>query len=75
MTLNESKRGDELRQHYHDLLGVSPLVFGIRTLVIAVIALLVSLLTRLPPPLIALSAIVVWAGCNAFKDIKDYLTR
>jgi uncharacterized membrane protein YccC len=66
---------DERRQHYHDLLGVSPLVFGLRTLVIAVIALLVAFLTPLPRPLIALSAIVLWAGCNAFKDIKDYLTK
>jgi hypothetical protein len=55
-------------------LGASPLVFALRTLVIAVIALLVSLLTRLPPPLIALSAIAVWAGCNAFKDVKHWLT-
>jgi hypothetical protein len=66
---------DEPQQHYRDLLGVSPLVFGLRTLVIAAIALLVALLTQLPPSLIALSAIVIWAGCNAFRDIKDYLTR
>jgi hypothetical protein len=58
-----------------DLLGVSPLLCGFRTLVIAVVALLVWWPTRLPAPLVALSAIVVWADCNAFKDIKDYLTR
>jgi hypothetical protein len=70
-----SDRGDEpQKQHYHDLLGVSPLVFALRTLVIVVIALLVWWLTRLPAPLVALSAIVVWAGCNAFKDVKDWLT-
>jgi len=73
ITSSEPPR-DEPRQHYHDLLGVSPIVFGLRTLVIADIALLVGLLTRLPPPLIALSAIAVWAGCNAFKDIRDYVT-
>jgi hypothetical protein len=75
MTSNEPLRNDEpRRQHYHDLLGVSPFVFALRTLGIAVIALLVWWLTRLPTPLIALSAIVVWAGCNAFKDVKDWLT-
>jgi hypothetical protein len=61
--------------HYYDLLGVSPLLSGLRMLVIAVVALLVWWPTRLPAPLVALSAIVVWADCNAFKDIKDYLTR
>jgi uncharacterized membrane protein len=70
-----SHGGDEpQKRHYHDLLGASPFVFALRTLVIAVIALLVSLLMRLPPPLMALSAIAVWAGCNAFKDVKDWLT-
>jgi hypothetical protein len=74
MTSNEPLRDDEPRQqHYHDLLGVSLLVFALRTLGIAVVALLVWWLTRLPAPLIALSAIVVWAGCNAFKDVKDWL--
>jgi hypothetical protein len=74
MTSNEPLRDDEPRQqHYHDLLGVSPLVFALRTLGIAVVALSVWWLTRLPAPLIALSAIVVWAGCNAFKDVKDWL--
>ena len=48
-------------------------MFALRTLGIAVVALLVWWLTRLPAPLIALSAIVVWAGCNAFKDVKDWL--
>ena len=67
---SEAQR-DEPQQHYRDLLGVSPLVFGLRTLVIAAIALLVALLTRLPPLPISLSAIAVWAGCNAFTDIKD----
>jgi hypothetical protein len=75
MTSDEPLRDDKPRQqHYHELLGVSPLVFALRTLGIAVIALLVWWLTRLPGPLIALSAIVVWAGCNAFKDVKDWLT-
>jgi hypothetical protein len=64
---------DQPRQHYHDLLGVSLHVYGLRTLAIAAIALLVALLTRLPPSLVALSAIAVWAGCNAYKDIKDWL--
>ena len=74
MTSNEPLRDDEPRQqHYHDLLGVSLLVFALRTLGIAVVALLVWWLTRLPARLIALSAIVVWAGCNAFKDVKDWL--
>ena len=45
----------------------------LRTLVILVIALLVWWLTRLPEPLIALAAIIVWVGCNAFKDVKDWL--
>ena len=58
------------KQHYHDLLGVSPFVFARRILVIVVIALLVWWLTRLPEPLIALSAIVVWAGWSSFKDLK-----
>jgi uncharacterized membrane protein len=59
MTSNEPLRDDEPRQqHYHDLLGVSLLVFALRTLGIAVIALLVWWLTRLPAPLTALSAIV-----------------
>jgi hypothetical protein len=49
-------------------------VFALRTLVILVIALLVWWLTRLPEPLIALAAIGVWTGCNAFKDVKDWLT-
>jgi hypothetical protein len=50
-------------------------VFASRTLVIVVIALLVWWLTRLPKLLIALSAIVVWAGVNSFKDLKDWLKR
>ena len=76
MTSDEPLRDDKPRQqHYHELLGVSPLVFALRTLVIVVIALLVWWLTRLPELLIALAAIVVWTGCNAFKDVKDWLTR
>jgi hypothetical protein len=70
MTLNETPP----KQHYHDLLGVSQFVFARRILVIFVIALLVWWLTRLPEPLIALSAIVVWAGWSSFKDLKDWLT-
>jgi uncharacterized membrane protein YccC len=50
-------------------------MFALRTLVIIVIALLVWWLTQLPKPLIALSAIVIWVGCNAFKDAKDWLTH
>jgi hypothetical protein len=50
-------------------------VFALTTLVIIVMALLVWSLTRLPEPLIALSAIVIWVGCNAFKDVRDWLTR
>jgi hypothetical protein len=57
------------------LLGVSPLVFALRTLVIVVIALLVWWLTPLPEPLVALAAIALWTGCNVFKDVKDWLTR
>ena len=76
MTSNEPRTDDEPRKpHYYDLLNASPLVFALRTLVIIVIALLVWWLTRLPEALIALSAIVVWVGCNAFKDAKDWLTR
>jgi hypothetical protein len=76
MTSNEPREDDEPRkEHYHDLLGTSLFVFALRIVVIVVIALLVSFLTRLPAPLIALSAIVVWAGLNSFKDIKDWLTR
>jgi hypothetical protein len=56
------------------LLNASPLVFALTTLVIIVMALLVWSLTRLPE-LIALSAIVIWVGCNAFKDVRDWLTR
>jgi hypothetical protein len=66
---------DQPRPHYHDLLGVSPLVYGLRTFAIAAVALVVALLTRLPPSLIALSAIALWAGWNAYKDVKDWLTR
>jgi hypothetical protein len=74
-TDDEPRTDDGPRKpHYYDLLGVSPLVFALRTLVILVIALLVWWLTRLPEPLIALAAIVVWTGCNAFKDVKDWLT-
>ena len=76
MTSNEPREDDEPRkEHYHDLLRTSLCVFALRIVVIVVIALLVSFLTRLPAPLIALSAIVVWAGLNSFKDIKDWLTR
>ena len=75
-TKGESRRDDEPRkQHYYDLLGVSPLVFALRTLVIVVIALLVWWLTPLPEPLVALAAIALWTGCNVFKDLKDWLTR
>jgi hypothetical protein len=69
MTPSESPTDDEPRKpQYYNLLNASPLVFALRTLVIIVIALLVWWLTRLPEPLIALSAIVVWVGCNAFKE-------
>jgi hypothetical protein len=76
MTLNEPQTDDEPRKpHYYDLLNTSPLVFALTALVIIVIALLVWWLTRLPKPFVALSAIIVWVGCNAFKDVKDWLTR
>jgi hypothetical protein len=76
MTSNEPQTDDEPRKsHYYDLLNASPLMFALRTLVIIVIALLVWWLTQLPKPLIALSAIVIWVGCNAFKDAKDWLTH
>jgi hypothetical protein len=69
MTSNESQKDDEpQKEHYHELVGTSLFVFALRTLVIVVIALLVSMLTRLPAPLIALLAIVAWAGCNSVKD-------
>jgi hypothetical protein len=76
MTSNEPQTDDEPRKsHYYDLLNASPLVFVVRTLVIIVIALLVWWLARLPEPLIALSAIVIWVGYNAFKDVRDWPTR
>jgi hypothetical protein len=76
MTSNEPQTDDGPRKpRYYDLLNTSTPVFALRTLVILVIALLVWWLTRLPEPLIALSAIVLWVGCNAFKDVKDWLMR
>jgi hypothetical protein len=52
MTSSEPPRDNEPRQHYHDLFGGQPAVFGLGTLVIAFIALLVAFLTgdaaRLP---------------------------
>jgi hypothetical protein len=76
MTSNEPQTDIESRKtHYYDLLNASPLVFALRTLVIIVIALLVWWLARLPESLIALSAIVIWVGCNAFKDVRDWPTR
>jgi hypothetical protein len=76
VTSNEPQTDDGPRKpHYYDLLNASTLVFALRTLMIIVIALLVWWLTRLPEPLIALSAIVLWVGCNAFKDVKDWLMR
>ena len=66
MTSNEPRTDDgplmddePRKPHYYDLLGVSPLVFALRTLVIVVIALLVWSLTRLPEPLIALAGYCV----------------
>ena len=71
MTSNEPQTDDEPRKpHYYDLLNASPLVFALRTLVIIVIALLVWWLTRLPEPLIALSAIVFGSAAMPSRMLK-----